>query len=678
MPSPDSNIERRRTDRPQRGFLETRARHVDGLRAIAILSVVGYHAGVPGFTSGFVGVDVFFVISGFLIINQIAAAIEAGRFSLWEFYARRVLRILPLFLLVLIATIGLSLVVLVSPYEWEWFGLSGGLAALFVSNHYFLSKQGYFDLDMYEKSLLHTWSLSVEEQFYLFGPLLILGLFLLAARFRVASGRVLAVAALIIFVGSLAGCILYTSATGKNAGFYLSPWRAWEFVAGGAIGFLGAMVQKGTISRTGAELLGIAGFVLTILAVAGGLDGGFYPGYAVLLPVAGTVCLILAGFARSDAVAARFLSWGPMVGIGLLSYGWYLWHWPLLSLARIADFGHADQTRDLIVAAVSFGLAVVTYFLVERRVLAWRRGADLGALSPRIVGLGVAASMGVFLLMAVVAGPAHYQGRNSIAIAGSRQSPVEAGLVCAATACPPSLSTAGLLGGDSHADAIRRAVRRGAAEIGVTVISPFKLMCPDSGPGDGGAPQTTDSTCPHIRKAIAEAARRLGRGLEFFIAFRRWNPRRAAYERRFGGGAYERKLIREFAAYGDDGKRRVLVIGPVPEFDYKAVECVLRAKRYGLARDFCALPRARIEQERKETMAVLRRIARRSPNIRVADPIDLFCDREMCRPFAGQTLLYKDTDHLSRFGARWFLSALSRDYLWAFTGRDTQITTGDR
>lgn len=654
----------------QGGFLTSRIPHVDGLRAVAILAVVGFHAGVPGFQSGFVGVDIFFVISGFLIINQIAQGIAAGTFSVWEFYARRVLRILPMFLLVLLVSLGLSLVILVSPYEWEWFGLSGGFAALFVSNHYFLSKQDYFDIDMFEKSLLHTWSLSVEEQFYLCVPLILLLLFAVARRWKLASGGVLATAAILIFGASLWGCIAFTVADGKNYGFYVALWRAWEFVAGGAIGFFAAHAAAGTVSRVWADTLGVLGCVVIAAAVGLGLDGGFYPGTTVLLPVVGTVLLILAGLAAPDAVTVRALSWRPIVGIGLISYGWYLWHWPLLSLGRIADFGRQDQVRDVILALASLGLAVLTYYLVERRVLDWRRRhGDVKRLSRRIVGFGVGASLAVFALMAAVAAPAHYAGRYGPAVAGNPGSEGQSAFACVGASCEKNADSVGILGGDSHADAIRRAVRRGAAKIGATVISPFKWTCPDA---DGeSAPKTKApaSTCPKIRAAIAEVAQSHSKPLSFFVDFRRWNPKLADYEARFGPGSYARKLAREFAAYGADGARRLLVIGPVPEFDYKAVECVLRAKRYGMDPDFCAVPRSRIEAERKTTMDVLGRLAAALPNVRLADPIDLFCDATTCRPYVGETLLYKDTDHLSRFGARWFMHRMEADFLWAFEGR---------
>ncbi|MBX3576042.1 MAG: acyltransferase [Rhizobiaceae bacterium] len=218
---------------------EHRIAHIDGLRAVAVIAVVGFHAGLPGFGGGFVGVDVFFVISGYLIINHIVDELRAGRFSPMRFYARRALRLLPPLLLVIAASTVLAAAILVSPGEWEWFTLSAVAAALFASNVYFLLKQGYFDLDIYEKPLLHTWSLAVEEQFYLVVPVLIVGCFFVASRWRRDPIRVLVVVAVVVLVASLAGSIAYTVPTGRNQAFYLMHWRAWEFAAGGLVGLLG-------------------------------------------------------------------------------------------------------------------------------------------------------------------------------------------------------------------------------------------------------------------------------------------------------------------------------------------------------------------------------------------------------------------------------------------------------
>jgi peptidoglycan/LPS O-acetylase OafA/YrhL len=662
------------TDRSQpRALLDTRVRHIDGLRAVAILSVVFFHAGLPGFASGFVGVDIFFVISGFLIINQIVTAVRAGKFSVWEFYARRSLRILPLLLTVLVVSLGLSAVILVSPYEWEWFGLSGGLAAIFLSNHYFLSKQDYFDIDMFEKSLLHTWSLSVEEQFYLFVPLIILGVFVLAARFKLAAGRLLAGAALMIFVASLIGCIQLTSSTGKNVAFYVALWRAWEFVAGGAIGFFATSDRLNRMPGFIWDALAFFGFAVLVVAVGFGVDGGFYPGTSVLLPVSGAVLLILSGLVRPDTVVARVLSWPPLVGIGLISYGWYLWHWPLLSLARIADFGDPDQTRDLVMVGLSFGLAVGTYFILERPVMDWRRRCDLRALAPRIVGTGVASCIAVMVLIAIVAGAANLSGKHSLAIAGDPQLLSARAEPCATADCVSASNTFGFLAGDSHADRLRDTLQREAALIGVKVLWPFKFSCPEAAPEAAQSPPVL--ACPGIRARIKEVAGG-GRRLGFFVDFRRWNGKLGEYERLHGDGAYQRKLAREFAAFTAGGSRRLLVIGPVPEFQYEAVACVLRADRYGMARDFCSLPRARVEARRKKTMEILRRVTVGFSNIRLVDPIDLFCDRTTCRPYVGKSILYKDTNHLSRFGSDWFFDALRKNFLWAFAG--VALGGGDR
>jgi peptidoglycan/LPS O-acetylase OafA/YrhL len=657
------------TDRPQpRALLDTRVRHIDGLRAVAILLVVFFHAGLPGFSSGFVGVDIFFVISGFLIINQIVAGVRAGKFSVWEFYARRSLRILPLLLTVLVVSLGLSAVILVSPYEWEWFGLSGGLAAIFLSNHYFLSKQDYFDIDMFEKSLLHTWSLSVEEQFYLFVPLVILGVFVLAARFKITAGRLLAAAALMIFAASLIGCIQLTSSTGKNVAFYVAPWRAWEFVAGGAIGFFATWDKLNRLPGVLWDVLAFLGFAVLVVAAGFGVDGGFYPGTAVLLPVSGSVLLILAGLVRPDAVAARVLSWRPLVGIGLVSYGWYLWHWPLLSLARIADFGDPDQTRDLAMVGLSFGLAVGTYFLLERPVMDWRRRSDLRALAPRIVATGVASCLAVMVLIAMVAGASNLSGKRSQAIAGDPQLLSARAGACAKGDCLSASNMSGFLSGDSHADRLRDTLQREASLLGVKVLWPFKFSCPQAEPKAAQSPPAP--ACPRIRARIKEEAKASDRRLGFFVDFRRWNGKLVEYARLHGEGAYQRKLAREFAAFTSGGSRRLLVIGPVPEFQYEAVACVLRADRYGMARDFCSLPRARIEARRKKTMEILRQVTRGSRNVRLVDPIDLFCDSTTCRPYIGRTILYKDTNHLSRFGSDWFFEALKKDFLWAFTGTE--------
>ena len=203
--------------------------YIDGLRAVAVLSVALYHAGVPWLPGGFVGVDVFFVISGFLIINQIMSSKASNRFSFSEFWSRRALRILPPYLLVILTCSLVAPFVLVMPSEYQEFSQEAGYSSIMVVNHFFLSQQGYFDVGADTKVLLHLWSLAVEEQFYIFAPLIITALWYLGRRSFASACAVL-------FSISFLGCAYWTGLAGdKNYAFFLMPLRAWEFIAGGAV-----------------------------------------------------------------------------------------------------------------------------------------------------------------------------------------------------------------------------------------------------------------------------------------------------------------------------------------------------------------------------------------------------------------------------------------------------------
>jgi peptidoglycan/LPS O-acetylase OafA/YrhL len=343
---------------------------IDGLRAISILAVVGFHVGLPGFAGGFVGVDVFFVISGFLIIGQIAQAVRAERFSFLQFYASRARRILPPLLIVIIATVILAPFFLVTPDEMNRFGKSVTSSALMVANHQFLYEQGYFDTRSELKPLLHLWTLSVEEQFYAVAPILIVLAAWAALRrtieFRSLWLRVAGALALV----SLAGCILFTLQN-RNIAFFVMPFRGWEFLAGGAIG-----LAERKFLKTGPgwpnliAMLGTAALIAAIVFFSPRLS---YPSAWVLLPVAGAVAIILAGTASPESPIIRLLAMPPLLGIGVVSYGWYLWHWPLLAFLRLDRFGAASTAGAAAIAGIAFCLAVAMYLLVERPLRRWSR-----------------------------------------------------------------------------------------------------------------------------------------------------------------------------------------------------------------------------------------------------------------------------------------------------------------
>ena len=369
---------------------------VDGLRAVAIVSVVAYHVGIPGFGNGFVGVDIFFVISGYLIINQIVAGLRKGNFRFAEFWARRALRILPPFLLVIAATLAFAPFVLVTPSEYAELGREAMYSALMVVNQYFLSAQGYFDTAADQKLLLHMWSLAVEEQFYLVVPLLLFALWRAGkwlgrwkTPFWVAVGAS-------IFVASLAGCIAYTDPD-KNRAFYLTQYRAWEFIVGGAVPLFVPLLRR--LPRLVGEAIALAGAAAVLRSVYGFGDIDF-PSYWALLPVLGTGVLILAAVARPETLVSQLLATRPFVWIGLVSYAWYLWHWPLITYGRIYNFSDRIFVWDVAAAGLSLGLAAATHLWLEVPIRRWRQRRRTVAQGWRIVFAGVASAV----LVALVAG----------------------------------------------------------------------------------------------------------------------------------------------------------------------------------------------------------------------------------------------------------------------------------
>lgn len=323
---------------------------LDGLRAVAIAAVMLYHArwGTPG---GFVGVDVFFVISGFLIGSQLLGEARTGRIDLSAFWRRRARRILPALALMLLGTAVVGAFVLL-PGDYEGFGSSLAAQAIFASNYFFAAQVGYFGTQTIEMPLLHTWSLAVEEQFYLVFPLLLLALAKLPRRIAATA-----------FVALCAASLLYSSHVVSHDGqasFYFTVSRAWELGLGVTIAGCPPL-KLGHILR---ESLGIAGLGM-IVAAATMFHGEMpFPGFAALLPCGGAACLILAG-RSSPTVAGRLLSLRPLVFLGKISYSLYLWHWPALALV---SYLHVDSPGNALKGAAYLGalaIAIVSWKYVE-------------------------------------------------------------------------------------------------------------------------------------------------------------------------------------------------------------------------------------------------------------------------------------------------------------------------
>ncbi|HEY9039184.1 MAG TPA: acyltransferase family protein [Roseovarius sp.] len=322
---------------------------IDGLRAVAVLPVILFHAGFSTFAGGYVGVDVFFVISGYLITTILIGEREAGTYSLLGFYERRARRILPALFLVLICTI---------PFAWRWlapgpfedYARSQAFAALFVSNIHFLENSSYYDIGSAFRPLLHTWSLAVEEQFYLLFPLVLLPL---GAFARPKFAMVFLVLAVLSLALAEWGWRAH-----PDENFYFTFSRLWEILVGSICAVL--LFAR---PRMKSDILGLLGLLLILYSIFFYTAAVPFPSVYTLVPVVGAALIIL--FADRGTWTARMLSWAPMVWIGLLSYSAYLWHQPLFAFARIRSVDEPSLWMMAALSVVTLVLAWLTVRYVE-------------------------------------------------------------------------------------------------------------------------------------------------------------------------------------------------------------------------------------------------------------------------------------------------------------------------
>ncbi len=341
---------------------------IDGLRALAVLPVILFHAGLNWFSGGFVGVDVFFVISGYLIGYIILEKQAAGTFSLLEFYENRARRILPALFIVILSCIPMAWF-WADAAQWESFSDSLSWVSFFGSNHFFWGQSGYFAESAELKPLLHTWSLAVEEQYYLIFPLIVLGVF----RF---GFRRLSALLIVLTILSLTFC-LWFAARDPDGSFFFAPARVWELLIGALCAIVHIRQTEKSVTGTAANLLALLGVAMVVGSIFAFDPATPFPSLWTLVPVIGTALIIL--FATSDTWIAKALAVQPMVAIGLISYSAYLWHQPLFAFARMRTIEDPEPSVMMGLAALSLVLAAITWRFIEQP---FRRRKGTGLVRP--------------------------------------------------------------------------------------------------------------------------------------------------------------------------------------------------------------------------------------------------------------------------------------------------------
>lgn len=626
------------------------------------MAVVLYHLGGFGLTGGFGGVDVFFVISGYLITALIKREIETDTFSVPAFYERRIRRIFPALFLVMAATLALASLWLL-PGDFKDFGSSLLGVVTLSSNFYFQRKTGYFDTAAEEKPLLHTWSLSVEEQFYLVFPVLLWALY----RFcRPAVSKVLFAIAALSFAENA-----YALGETPAWAFFASPGRAWELLTGALAVYIPA---RNADTRFVRELKMTLGLALIIFGLFGYSDATPFPGPAALVFCVGAALIIHTGKSGPQTLAGQVLSTAPFKAIGLISYSLYLWHWPLLALAHyrfadlFADDGVAPLSVRLSLLGLSFVLAYLSWAWIEQplRKRSGRRGQRMAYFCFAALSLLIGAvSVGVVKLKGfperwpadVVAMLDDSVQRKS---SGCEAIPAREGWP--ADACrlgPPDAVTGTLVWGDSHAQFLisELSAQANGAHRGVIVAA------------IGGCPPFEGVLL--FGRAKIVACRSLGEKILKQIAAHpithvilsaRWAY--YATGQRYGAESgqpvllspgsisnnpelfakFFTRTVEKLVALGV----RVTIIGSIPEQTFNVAPSLARHRLWQQS-----LPnpvsRADFDLRQAKVRPVLERLAQ-MPAVRVLYPEQRLCSAQVCDYTAGGWPLYTDSNHLSLKG----------------------------
>lgn len=633
---------------------------INGLRAWAVMVVVLFHFGVPGFAGGFVGVDIFFVISGFLMTNILIKKLENPhqKFSIWDFYLARAKRIVPALLVLCITLLALGWLML-PPQDYRSLGMHTLTSVLFASNIQYWREAGYFDAASHDKWLLHTWSLSVEWQFYVLLPLLLWGVW------RWWPGRVYAVRCLsLVFLASL-GLSVWLTTQKPEAAFFLLPTRAWEMLAGGLVALLaggGAVPRWLTGKARAVEALGVAMIALSV-ATANPLH---WPGAAAMLPVLGTALVLLAQRADSWFTAPAVLQ-----RLGDWSYSIYLWHWPIA--VALVYGGWQDESR-LVSLGIGGSLLLgwLSFRWVEplgRKQLAQWRTLPALAVFGAVMVLVALPALGIRLLNGVP----------------GRLDPTVERIAAAANDTNPLRDKSHTMGGtqfkshvyggpqiraivlgDSHASTIVTAVQAALNEPEHGVLGMSYTSCPTL---FGVRQERKDLHCAAFNEWAMQQMAAVPSEVPVIIANR---ASAYLYGNRYGAHDLDpiiffdstlRKLDKGYRPflqeYADHlvasmcriaQTRPVYLLRPLPEMSVDVPRAMARAAQLGRPLEV-TMPMATYQQRNAVVWAAQDRAAKEC-KVQLLDPLPALCEGEVCTGHDRTNPLFYDDNHLSEYGNR--------------------------
>ncbi|CAN5414841.1 acyltransferase family protein [soil metagenome] len=633
---------------------------IEGLRALAVVMVVAFHAGLSALSGGFIGVDVFFVISGYLITSLLLSEIaRTGCIDLRAFYARRVRRLLPTAFVVLFVTLLVGGLML-SPLEVVTSGKSAVATSLYGSNVWFMRQTAdYFAPESALNPFLHTWSLAVEEQFYFVWPVLLL----LVMRYM---PRRLPVVLFVVGLASLALCLVMVDVK-QSFAFYASPTRAWEF----AVGAIACLIPRASLA-TRPRLVRMGGWLGFALVLGSGFllsEATPFPSWSALLPVFGAAAMLLAG--QNDTRWLVPLSWRPMRYLGSRSYAIYLWHWPIIVLALIA-WPHMGAWERVGLALASVAMAEISYRLVEHPI----RIGPPARMRPGIILIValIVTALSAGLGVATVVAGRHLgaeRGQAAISLAQSLTSRLPETCVVSLSVTrvktcdfAPTAGGAGGLGapgvpvrrivlfGDSHAAQWFTPVSTFASRDRAVLTTVLKSSCP---------PARITAVSSRLRRSFTECSTWRRAALDRIITLRPdlvvLSEHSNSYVRRADvavtapstdAQGWGEGLAATVQALSRAGIATV-VLSDTPTMNFNVPTCLGRKAR-GVVDRPCEVARP-LAMNMAAVLAERAAVADAALT-RYLDVSVLFCSGAICLPTMGGTVLYKDANHISEVGAR--------------------------